>query len=412
MTDISGYASPYNWESQYVTQSKKPSRVMFHDLTLEGDGEEMAGVTISEPNKVELAKRLADIGIPRLSILGNSPRPSERDIRVAETIASLDLAPKLGSFVKTEEEIRLTARIGLDCVSILVWVNDTLLPPDVDGQQIIEKSRRCTTLAKELGLHTTFMAMDAARTRVEFLEEVIRAVEPTCDEFAIADSVGVASPFGFRCLVEHVGAWTSKPIQVHCHNHSSMAVANALGAVLGGASILHTTVNGLGEFAGLLALEEVAVALSMHLGVESGIQMEKLTELSAFVAEITGVKNQLHRPVVGDHAFCVPETEEIQQALYELAKIGVLNDSLTFPPELVGNRFRMAIGRRCNEFTVRYHLWVKGFQTDSETVTTIVAAVRHEAGDGDGYYQMTEQRFMQLVGEGEYEIRPLDSTVE
>jgi hypothetical protein len=55
---------------------------------------------------------------------------------------------------------------------------------------------------------------------------------------------------------------------------------------------------------------------------------------------------------------------------------------------------------------------VKGFQTDSETVTTIVAAVRHEAGDGDGYYQMTEQRFMQLVGEGEYEIRPLDSTVE
>jgi isopropylmalate/homocitrate/citramalate synthase len=364
MTDLSGYASPYNWQSDYVKQSKKPKQIMFHDLTLEGDGEEMAGVTISVENKVELARRLADIGIPRLSILGNSPWPSARDIRVAETIAALDLAPDLGSFVKTEEEIRLTAKIGLDCVSILVWVNDSLLPPNVNGK------------------------------------------EPNCDEFAIADSVGVASPFGFRCLIEHVTGWTDKPIQVHCHNHSSMAVANALGAVLGGATVLHTTVNGLGEFAGLLALEEVAVALSMHLGVATGIEYEKLTELSAFVAGITGVENQLLRPVVGAHAFCVPETEEIQQALYELAQAGMLDDSLTFPPALVGNRFRMAIGRRCNEFTVRYNLWAKGFETDAQAVADIVAAVRREAGDGDGYYQMTEERFMQVVKDGGYELRP------
>lgn len=405
MTDFSGYASRYNWQSDYVNQSKKPKQIMFHDLTLEGDGEEMAGVTISVENKVELARRLADIGIPRLSILGNSPWPSARDIRVAETIAALDLAPDLGSFVKTEEEIRLTAKIGLDCVSILVWVNDSLLPPNVDGKEIIEKSRHCTQLAKELGLHTTFMAMDATRTRVEFLEQVIRAVEPNCDEFAIADSVGVASPFGFRCLIEHVTGWTDKPIQVHCHNHSSMAVANALGAVLGGATVLHTTVNGLGEFAGLLALEEVAVALSMHLGVAAGIEYEKLTELSSFVAGITGVENQLHRPVVGAHAFCVPETEEIQQALYELAQASMLDDSLTFPPALVGNRFRMAIGRRCNEFTVRYNLWAKGFETDAQAVADIVAAVRREAGDGDGYYQMTEERFMQIVKDGGYKLR-------
>ena len=411
MTDLSGYASPYNWKSDYVTQSQKPKQVEFQDLTLEGDAEEMAGVTISEANKLELARRLVELGITRLAVLGNSPRPSERDIRVAEKIVDLGLPARFGSFVKTEEEIRLTASIGLQTVSILVWVNDTLLPPDVDGKQVIDKARRCTALAKELGLHTCFMAMDAARTRAVFLEEVIKAVEPTCDEIAIADSVGVASPFGFRYLIENVAAWTSKPLQVHCHNNASMAVANALGAVMGGATILHTTVNGLGEFAGLLALEEVAVALSMHLGLSTPVKFEKFTDLSKFVAEITGVKNQLHRPVVGEHAFCVPETEEIQQALFELSQVGLLSKSLTFPPELVGNRFKMAIGRRCNEFTVRYNLWAQGFEASPETIAEIVRAVREHCGDGDGYYRMSEEEFMELVTSQGYPLTVLKTAM-
>ena len=141
--------------------------------------------------------------------------------------------------------------------------------------------------------------------------------------------------------MERVTEWTQKPIQVHCHNNVSMATANALAAVMGGASILHTTVNGLGEFAGLLALEEIAVALSMHLGIETGIDFSELTSLSEFVSGITGVSRQPNRPIVGDHAFCVPETEEIQEALWELSQAGKLESSLTFPPASVGNRFQL-----------------------------------------------------------------------
>jgi len=409
VTDLSVFASPYNWESEYLKSSTPPEHVLFHDLTLEGDGEEMAGVTISEANKIELAKRLDDIGIPRLSVLGNSPSPSARDIRVAERIVGLGLRTRLGAFVKTEEEIRLAASIGLDSISILVWVNDGLLPDGITGEQVIEKSLRCTTLAKELGLHTCFMAMDSTRTRAPFLQQVIETIDPLCDEFAIADSVGVASPFGFRYLLEQVTSWTQKPLQVHCHNNASVAVANALAAVMGGASILHTTVNGLGEFAGLLALEEVAVALTMHLGITPEIDFRQLTRLSEFVSDITGIPRPPNRPVVGENAFCVPETEEIQEALWELSQTGKLENSLTFPPQAVGNRFQMAIGRRCNEFTVRYNLWAHGYSTEPDTIEAIVAAVREHAGDGDGYYRMDEQTFLDLVLDGDFAIHAINS---
>ena len=60
MTDLSGYASPYNWKSDYVTRSQKPKQVEFQDLTLEGDAEEMAGVTISEANKRQRAREADD----------------------------------------------------------------------------------------------------------------------------------------------------------------------------------------------------------------------------------------------------------------------------------------------------------------------------------------------------------------
>jgi isopropylmalate/homocitrate/citramalate synthase len=409
MSELARFGSPFNWQSDYFHLSRRPEAVVVHDLTLESDGEEMAGVTISDANKIEIAKRLCQLGVTRLSVLGNSPTPTPADIRIAERIVDLGLSAKIGAFVKTQEEIETAARIGLWGVTILVWVNDALLPAGQTGADIMRKSQALTTFAREKGLHTCFMAMDATRTRPEFLSSVIEAVEPSSDEYTIADSLGVASPFGFRSLVEFVRERTEKPIQVHCHNHSSMAVANALGAVLGGATIVQTTINGLGEFAGLLPLEEVVVALSMHLDVSTGIRLQGLKSLSDFVVKATGVPVAFQKPAVGDRAFCVPETEEIQEALWELEKHGLLEQSLTYPPQLVGNRFHMSIGRKCNQYTVKYNLRKLGYSASPHTIGEIIEMVREAAGQGDGYWLMEEGEFLDLIRKKRLDLIPLSS---
>ncbi|MFC1803729.1 hypothetical protein ACFL0D_07175 [Thermoproteota archaeon] len=407
MIELKEMGSMWNWVPDYVTKSKKKDRIIIDDMTLEGDCEEMAGITISEADKIEIATRLSDIGVDRLSVLGYSPMPPPEEIRTVEKIVDLGLPIKLGAFAKTQEEIELASRIGLWGVTILVNVNDTNLPIGRTRAEIIEKIKHLTMYAKEEGLYTIFMGMSSTRASPEFLKNVILSVQEYCDEICIGDSTGVISPFGYRYLIEEVGKWTNLPLSVHIHNHSSMAVANALGVVLGGVSVLQTTVNGMGEYSGILPLEEVAVALPMHLGVSTGIKLDKLKSLSDFVARATGVPTSIHKPSVGEYTYSVPETEEIQQSYYQSAKIGPIDESQTPPPKLVGNKMRFSIGRKCNKYTVLYNLGINGWTAEPSTINEIIEAVRRKAYAQKGYYLMEEGDFMKMVKEAEYELIPI-----
>jgi isopropylmalate/homocitrate/citramalate synthase len=362
---------------------------------------------MTEADRIEIARRLAVIGVGRMAILGNSPLPPDTDIRSAERIVALDLPARLDAFVKTREEINIAKRVGLWGVDILVGVNDALLPAGKTGTNILDRCKSLTGYANQQGLHTCLMGMDATRTRPEFLREVIIALEPYVDEFTIGDSLGTISPYGLRYLVELVTSWTTKPVQVHLHNHSSMAVANALAAVLGGAATIQTTVNGLGEFTGLVPLEEFAVAASMHLGTPTGIDLSQLKGLSDFVAGAIGIPLALQKPAVGDAAFCVPETEEIQQVYWELEREGRFEDALTYPPRLVGNRYRQSIGRRCNTYTVLYNLSVLGYTADDANLAQIVATVRARMQDREGFALMDEDEFRDLVTSRDFKLQPL-----
>ena len=401
------HGSRYNWAPEAIRRLDPGHRIVIQDLTLEGDGEEMAGLYLSEADKIAIARELDAIGVPRIAVLGNSPRPTPNEVRSAEKIAGLGLACRIGSFAKTEHEIRLAADIGLWGVTVLVGANDSLLPDGRSGDDLVARSRGLMEAGKERGLHTTFMAMDATRTTPEFLRRLLAGVEAASDEIVIADSLGVASPWGFQHLIELARSWTMRPIQVHCHNHGSMAVANAVAAVVGGASVVHTTVNGLGELAGQVPLEEFAVAVELHLGLETGIDLERLKPLSDLVVRATGVPISVHKPVVGDHAFSFPETEEIQEAIYGLYRQGKLDECLTYPAERVGGTMHMAIGRKCNEYTVRFNLETRGWTADDGTIRAIAEAVRAKAADATGHYIMDEAEFMAFVERQGFRLIPL-----
>jgi isopropylmalate/homocitrate/citramalate synthase len=398
MPALTEYASPYNWVEG--GQNPKPSKkVEIHDLTLEGDGEEMAGLRFRHEERVRIAKLLDAAGVHRISVLGNSPRPTQDEIKSADAIANLGLKAKVGAFVKTAEEIKTCAHIGLWGVTILVGVNDAVLTGGRTGQDIIDQCKRLTETARELDLHTCLMGMDATRTRSQFLERVVRELDPFFDEFVVADSLGRISPFGIRNLVALVRQWTTKPLQVHPHNHTSMAVANCVGAVLGGASIVQTVVNGLGEFTGIAATEECAVALEMHAGVTLQIDRPRLQELAKLVSQASGLPIPPNKPITGRSAFAIPETEEIQEVLYQLHCEGRFNDGLPFPPEIVGATARMSIGRKCNAFTVLYNLQTSGIQVSQVEAEEIATKVRARLESHKGYVLMEQSELLQLARE-------------
>ncbi len=406
MSQLADCSSPYD---RIVNADLAGRGIEINDMTLEGDCEEMAGIRLARDDKIRIAEALAEVGVHRISVLGNSPTPTPEEIDDVRAISRRNFLPPLNAFVKSPYEIEVAADLGLGGVVILISVNERFFGAGQSGDSVIETARDLTTQAKERGLQVALMAMDSTRARPEYLRRFVMETEADWDELVVCDSIGVASPWGFEHLVAIVRGWTDKPLQVHCHNHTSMAVANAMAAVRGGASVIHATVNGLGEFAGQVPVEELAVSLGIHFGIDCGLDLERLTDLSQLVARAAGVPLPVNKPVTGPAAFAIPETEEIQEAFFGPAREGRLDEALTFPPGLVGNAARMSIGRKCSTWTVAYGLMRMGLETDQPTLEAIARDVRAHAVEQPGYYLMSQDELAEMVRRGGYPVRTLDA---
>lgn len=92
------------------------------------------------------------------------------------------------------------------------------------------------------------------------------------------------------------------PIGIHAHNDRGMATANSLFAIMAGASHVQGTINGLGERVGNADLIEVVANLHL-MQRKTRVEPSKLTSLSGFTYEMSGVRENNYKPFVGKHAF-------------------------------------------------------------------------------------------------------------
>ncbi len=95
------------------------------------------------------------------------------------------------------------------------------------------------------------------------------------------------------------------PLGIHTHNDGECAVANSLIAVGEGCVHVQGTVNGYGERCGNANLLSVIADLELKIGVQCVPKdnLQKLTELSHFVAEVTNLSPDEHLAYVGKSAF-------------------------------------------------------------------------------------------------------------
>ena len=95
-------------------------------------------------------------------------------------------------------------------------------------------------------------------------------------------------------------------ISVHCHNDLGLAVANSLVAVENGAGQVECTINGIGERAGNCALEEIVMALRTrcdYYKADTAVDSRRLVPTSGLVSDITGLRVQRNKAIVGKNAF-------------------------------------------------------------------------------------------------------------
>jgi len=301
------FSSPWNYLPEVTEGFRIPETVQVHDVTLR-DGEQQAGVEFTADDKVRIATALAEAGIHRIE--AGLPAVSPADKQAIERMVAEGLPTEIYAFSRCMvSDVELALDCGVSGVVMEVPASHHLIEKAYRWpvERAIEASVEATRYAHENGLKVTFFPIDATRaTMTELLDDLETvATEGHVDNIALVDTFGVTSPHAIRFYTRRVRERLAVPLETHFHMDFGMGVANTLLAVAEGASVMHTTVSGIGERAGNAPTEETVLALLTMYGVDTGIRTSHFTDIARLVADLSGVTQPANRPITGDMLYNV-----------------------------------------------------------------------------------------------------------
>lgn len=290
-------------------------RLIIFDTTLR-DGEQAPGCSMTDREKVRVARALAELGVDVIE--AGFPAASDGDFESVRLIAREIRGPVIcglarcggNDIERAWQALREAERPRLH-VFIATSPIHRQFKLGMSREEVIRRAVEGVRVARALCDDVEFSAEDAARTELDYLADVITAViDAGAKTVNIPDTVGYAVPAEFAERIAYLRANVPNieqaVISVHCHDDLGMAVANSLAAVQAGARQVECTINGIGERAGNCALEEVVMAVRTRadrLPVHTGIDTRRLAPTSRLVAAVTGVAVPRNKAIVGENAF-------------------------------------------------------------------------------------------------------------
>lgn len=360
----------------HTTQNEtSKDKVYFFDTTLR-DGEQSPGVSLQTPEKIEIAQSLARMGVDVIEagFPAASPGDFEAVAAIANTVKGCTVAG-LARANKADIEKTAEALAGAEHSRLHVFIatSDIHLEYKLKKtrEEVIETVKDCLAFAAGKFDEIEFSAEDASRTDMDYLSEVFSvAIEGGATILNVPDTVGYMTPMEFagkiRYLKEHVRGIEKAIISVHCHDDLGMANANTLAAIEAGARQVECTVNGLGERAGNVGIEEVVMALKTRrdiYGVDVDIDTKQFTRVSHLVSRLTGMVVPPNKAIVGANAFA--HESGIHQH-------GVLSNPTTYEimtPESVGaEKSAIVLGKHSGKHAFVDHLVRLGFTVDDSKI--------------------------------------------
>jgi len=343
-------------------------RVYIFDTTLR-DGEQSPGASLNPDQKFQIACQLARLGVDVIE--AGFPLSSPGDFEAVQRIARQVQGPMITALARA-------ARPDIDAVwqavrdaernqiHMVLSVSDIHIERKLRSNRtdVLTRGTQAVAYARSLCDQVEYSPEDAGRADPEYLYETLESViDAGATVVNIPDTTGYTLPNEFGALIASIRANVRNIdralISVHCHNDLGLSTANSVAAVLNGARRVECTINGIGERAGNASLEEVVMILRTReksLGLRTNIDTTRLADMSALVAQETGIPVQPNKAVVGANAFA--HASGIHQD-------GVLKDKLNYEimrPEEVGmGESRIVLSPRSGRHAFQFRLAELGF---------------------------------------------------
>lgn len=315
-------------------------RIIIFDTTLR-DGEQSPGASMNIEEKIQIALQLEKLGVDVIEagFAASSPGDFEAINQIAQrltTTSVCSLARALDSDIESAAKAIKPAKLKrihtFIATSPIHMQYKLKLPPN----EVIKRAINAVKLAKSLCEDVEFSCEDALRSDIGFLKEILPAViEAGASTINLPDTVGYRLPNEIGAFMGEIYAFLQDRVgdkallSTHCHNDLGLAVANSIAAIQNGVRQVECTINGLGERAGNTALEEIVMILktrkdlfaqdfankstksaktntksnAQKTALDTRINTKEIYATSKLVADITGIRPQPNKAIVGKNAF-------------------------------------------------------------------------------------------------------------
>src|SRR6202165_693145 len=366
------------------------STVRFYDTTLR-DGEQTVGVVLSPQQKLEISRKLDNLGVSRIE--AGFPRVSADDAEAIELMLKAGLRAELWGFSRAvRADVEELVRLGLHASVIEAPTSDIKLRAyGISRDEVLTRVNNAVSFAKQSGIRVAFFAVGGTRTDPEFLKKVyLASVEAGAAEIVVVDTIGACGPEAVEYLVGQVRRWIGPGIPVHFHGHDDfgMATACAIAAVRASASRIQGTINGMGERAGNADLGEIALALRCLYDVPVELDLTKLRGVSEFVQRTSGYSLEPWKPAVGQNLF-------ISASGAVASQFHIPEAIEPFSADLVGARRQIVLGKKSGLDSIVLNAKELGLEVPESQRSAVLAAVKNK---GIGEHRLvTDSEFRNIV---------------
>lgn len=385
-------------EAFQVAPLKFPPKVILRDITLRTITQK-PGVAIRNEDRPILARALIETGVRSISFAWASHASADSMRREIEFFRGfgvpLEITMEGGG---TQRHLEMCRDAGVDLIQLTTpsvpalnyfygpigrdirraawageeWRDKIYVPTTVTEQvhYVCDLIRN----ARDMGLRISAGINMIAYADKEYLEAYIPAVAAAgATDLGLYDGSSGMGPEAWRYVVSLARQLAPDiRIAVHTHNSFGMAVASAMAGVQAGADVVEVSVNGMCSASGQADLAEVAAALELLYGVETGIRLDMLTWLRRLAEDISGFRVADNKPVTGDLVwFYSSEGLESEKAVEPLLHRCV-------EAKIFGNEEGYCLGQYSGNTNMMQKLIDLGIPVSKQQVPTILSRVKDE----------------------------------
>jgi 2-isopropylmalate synthase len=399
----------------------KSNQIWIYDTTLR-DGSQHEGLSLSLEDKLQIAHKLDQIGIPFIE--GGWPGANPKDVQFfwhlkEKPLSSAEVVAFCSTrrpHIKAADDPMLQAILAAETRWVTIFgkswdlhVREGLKISLEENQAMVQDTIEYLRSQGRRVIYDAEHWFDGYKHNPEYaLKTLETAIASGAEWLVLCDTNGGTLPHEISQSIRDVlkfmetGKQGSKggeffpsaslpQLGIHTHNDSDTAVANALAAVMEGVRMVQGTINGYGERCGNANLCSLIPNLQLKLGYKciQETQLVKLTESSRSISEVVNLAPNEHAPFVGRSAFAHKGGIHVS---------AVERNPLTYEhiePEQVGNQRRILI-------------------SDQSGLSNILAKARSLGLDIDKQnpaYRQILQRLKQLESEG-YQFEAAEASFE